>query len=125
MFFVVFGNPVWPPCSACSFVVSGNSVLSLLLLHVVFVMTGNPAFSLGEWPSSPKGGSIFVVRCILIGLGEEGDHSCVNFGADPKSTLEIKKFHFGRGGGSPEKGLHTKPHKTDFMLCFSRSATKN
>ena len=40
---------------------SGNPAFSLLLLHVVFVVSGNPVFSLGEWPSSPKGGNIFVV----------------------------------------------------------------
>ena len=33
----------------------------------VFVVSGNPAFSLGEQSFSPKGGSIYVVRCILIG----------------------------------------------------------
>ena len=72
MVFVVSGNPAFslgeqPSSSACSFILSGNPAYSLLLLHVVFVMTGNPTFSLGEQPSSPKGGSIFVVRCILIG----------------------------------------------------------
>ena len=49
-----------------SLLVSGNPAVSLLLLHVVFV-SRNPAFSLDEWPSSPEGGSIFVIRCILIG----------------------------------------------------------
>ena len=34
--------------------------------HVVLV-SGNPVFSLGEQPSSPKDSSIFVVICILIG----------------------------------------------------------
>ena len=46
---------------------SGKPALSLVLLHVVFVVSGNPAFSLGEQSFSPKGGSIYVVRCILIG----------------------------------------------------------
>ena len=46
---------------------SGNPILSLFLLHVVFVVSGNPTFSLGEQPSSPEGGSMFVIRCILIG----------------------------------------------------------
>ena len=41
--------------------VSGNLTLSLFLLHVVFVVSGNPAFSLSEHPSFPEGGSIFVV----------------------------------------------------------------
>ena len=45
---------------------TGNPAPSLLLLHVVFVVTGNHAFSLGEQLSSTEGGSIFVVRCILI-----------------------------------------------------------
>ena len=45
----------------------GNPAPSLLLVHVVFVVSGNHVFSLGEQPSSPEGGSIFVVRCILIG----------------------------------------------------------
>ena len=40
---------------------SGNPELSLVLLHVVFVVSGNPAFSLGEHPSFPKDGTIFVV----------------------------------------------------------------
>ena len=47
--------------------VSGNPAFWLLLLHVVFVVSGNPVFSLGECLSSPEGGSIFVVLCILIG----------------------------------------------------------
>ena len=59
MVFVVFGNP------RCSLVeqlcVSGNLAFLLLLLHVVFVISGNPTFSLDEHPSSPEGGSIFVV----------------------------------------------------------------
>ena len=41
--------------------VSGNPALSLVLLHVVFEVSGNPAFSLGKHPSSPEGLSIFVV----------------------------------------------------------------
>ena len=49
--FFVSRNPAFS--STCSFVVSGNPAFSLLLLHVVF--------SLGEQPSSPEGGSIFVV----------------------------------------------------------------
>ena len=40
---------------------SGNPALSLVLLHVVFVVSENPAFSLGEHLSFPEGGSIFVV----------------------------------------------------------------
>ena len=40
----------WPSSSVCSFVVIGN-----------------PAFSLGEQLSSPKGGGIIVESCILIG----------------------------------------------------------
>ena len=28
---------------------------------MVFVVSGNPVFSMGEHPSSPEGGSIFVV----------------------------------------------------------------
>ena len=40
---------------------SGSLAFSLLLLYVVFVMSGNAAFSLDEHPSSPEGGSIFVV----------------------------------------------------------------
>ena len=43
---------------------SGNPTLSLVMLHVVFVVSGNPAFSLGVQPSSPEGGSIFVVTAI-------------------------------------------------------------
>ena len=42
------------------FVVSRNLAFSLLLLHVVFVMFGNHAFSLEECPSSPAGGSILL-----------------------------------------------------------------
>ena len=41
--------------------VSGNPALSLVLLHIVFVVSGNPVFSLGERNSFPEGGSIFVV----------------------------------------------------------------
>ena len=41
--------------------VSRNPAFWLLLLHIVFVVSGNPAFLLGEYPSFPKGGSIFVV----------------------------------------------------------------
>ena len=41
--------------------VSRNPVFSLVLLHVVFVVSRNPAFSLGECPSFPEGGSIFIV----------------------------------------------------------------
>ena len=37
---------------------AGSCVASF---HVVFVVSGNPAFSLGKQPSSPEGGSIFVV----------------------------------------------------------------
>ena len=44
--FVVSGNPTFllaeqPSSSACSFVVSGNVAFLLLLLHVVFIVTGN------------------------------------------------------------------------------------
>ena len=53
--------------SACSSVVSRNPTLSLVLLHVIFIVSGNPAFSLGEQPGSPEGGSIFCYPCILIG----------------------------------------------------------
>ena len=72
MLFVVSGNPAfllaeWPPSSVCSFVVSGNLAFSLLLLYVIFGVTGNPTFSLGKQTSSPKGGRFLVVRCILIG----------------------------------------------------------
>ena len=49
--FVVSGDPAFSsaeqPSSASSFVLSGNPALLLLLLHVVFIVTGNPAFSLG------------------------------------------------------------------------------
>ena len=41
--------------------VSGNPTLSLVLLHVVFIMFGIPTFLLGEYPSFPEGDSIFVV----------------------------------------------------------------
>ena len=27
---------------------------------MVFIVSGNPVFSLGEWPSSPAGGSILL-----------------------------------------------------------------
>ena len=40
---------------------SGNPTFSLVLLHVVFVVSGNPVFSLDEHPSFPEGSSIFVV----------------------------------------------------------------
>ena len=42
----------------------GNPTLSLVLLHMVFVVSGNLEFSLGEWPSSPESGSIFVVPAL-------------------------------------------------------------
>ena len=35
--------------------VYGNPALSLVLLHMVFVVSGNPAFSLGEHNSFPEG----------------------------------------------------------------------
>ena len=41
--------------------VSRYHVFPLVLLHVVFVVSGNPAFSLGECPTFLEGGSIFVV----------------------------------------------------------------
>ena len=44
--------------------VTGNPALSLVLLHVVFIVSGNPAFSLGEHPSFPEGGSYIVVPAI-------------------------------------------------------------
>ena len=43
------------------FVMSRIPAFLLLLLHVVFHVSGNPVFSLGEQPSSPEGSSIFVV----------------------------------------------------------------
>ena len=53
---------------------SGNPAFLLLLLHMVFVVSGNPAFSLGEWPSFPEVGSIFVVPAFWLAerFGEEG-----------------------------------------------------
>ena len=59
--------------SACSFVMSRNPALSLVLLHVVLV-SRNPTFSLGEQPSSPEGGSIFIIPAFWLAewFGEEG-----------------------------------------------------
>ena len=39
---------------------STNPALSLVLVHVVLVVSGNPALSVVEHPSFPKGG-IFIV----------------------------------------------------------------
>ena len=54
-------------CFCCMwYLLSRNPVFWLLLLYVVFVMFGNHAFSLDEYPSSPAGGSFFVVPALWL-----------------------------------------------------------
>ena len=38
-----------------------KSCILIASFHVVFVVSGNPVFSLGKCLSSPEGGSIFIV----------------------------------------------------------------
>ena len=48
-------------CSLAKQIHVWKSCILITLFHVVFVVSGNPAFSLDEFPSFPEGGSIFVV----------------------------------------------------------------